>query len=284
MTHEEMTIVKALSEARTSIDLVDARILLSHALQTSKEYLAAHPDRPLTADEAGRFRALVGRRVEGEPIAYLIGTREFYGRPFEVTPTTLIPRPETELLVELALERIAIDRPADILDLGTGSGAIAITLVCERPSARVSAIDASKAALDVASGNARRLIGTQWASRLTLLQGDWYMPVAGRRFHLIVANPPYVAAGDPHLAEGDLRFEPAEALTPGGDGLHALSAIAAGASSHLHPGGWLICEHGYDQAEHVRALFVAQGLTQIATAPDLAGIPRATLGKRPGGD
>ena len=284
MTQQQMKIREALLEARTSIDPVDARILISHALQTSKEYLAAHPDHPLTADEADRFLALVGRRAAGEPIAYLIGMREFYGRPFEVTPSVLIPRPETELLVELALERIAVDRPADILDLGTGSGAIAITLACERPGARVSAIDASKAALDVASSNACRLIGTQWASRLTLLQGDWYMPVARRRFHLIVANPPYIADGDPHLAEGDLRFEPVDALTPGGDGLDALSAIAAGASSHILPGGWLICEHGYDQAERVRALFVAEGLTQIASAPDLAGIPRATVGKRPCGD
>ena len=279
MTQQQMNIREALLEARTSIDPVDARILLGHTLNAPKEYLATHPDRLLINDEAARFRALVGCRANGEPIAYLTGKREFYGREFGVTPAVLIPRPETELLVELALERIAVDRPCHILDLGTGCGCLAITLACERPAAMVFGVDTSEAALDVARSNASRLIDAHWASRLTLLHGDWYAPVSQQRFDLIVANPPYVAAGDPHLAQGDLRFEPRAALTPGEDGLAALRRIIRGAGQHLRPGGWLLCEHGYDQGHPIRTLFQAAGLVNVYVKEDLARLPRVASGQ-----
>lgn len=280
MTDDNVTVDDILREARITVDMVDARMLLCHSLGVRREYLATHPDRLLTETEATHFNTLVARRASGEPVAYLVGSREFYGRDFSVTPAVLIPRPETELLVDLALARMPQRGRCEALDLGTGSGAIAITLACERPAARIFAVDASQAALDVASGNASSLLGSGWASRLTLLHGDWYGPLIGRRFDVIVANPPYVEAGDPHLAQGDLRFEPAAALTPGGDGLGALRVIVAGAPAHLVPGGWLICEHGYDQAAEIQALFRAAGLNDVTTVPDLAGIPRATLGRR----
>ena len=279
MTQQQMNIREALLEARTSIDPVDARILLGHTLNAPKEHLATHPDRLLTNDEAARFRALVDRRANGEPVAYLTGRREFYGRDFDVTPAVLIPRPETELLVDVALQRMPADHSCRVLDLGTGNGAIAITLACERPQAMVTAVDAAQAALDLASRNARRLIGEHWASRLTLLHGDWYRPVAGQRFHLIVANPPYVAEDDPHLDQGDLRFEPRAALTPGGDGLAALHEIIRGAGQHLRPGGWLLCEHGYDQGHPVRTLFQAAGLVNVYVKEDLARLPRVASGQ-----
>ena len=279
MTQQQMNIREALLEARTSIDPVDARILLGHALNASKEHLATHPDRLLTNDVAARFRALVGCRANGEPIAYLTGKREFYGREFGVTPAVLIPRPETELLVELALERIAVDRPCHILDLGTGCGCLAITLACERPAAMVFGVDTSEAALDVARSNASRLIDAHWASRLTLLHGDWYAPVSQQRFDLIVANPPYVAAGDPHLAQGDLRYEPATALSPGRDGLDGLRSIIAGAPAHLKLGAWLVCEHGYDQADSVAEFFRSARLHAVSSHFDLSGIRRSTSGR-----
>ena len=217
------------------------------------------------------------------PVAYLTGRREFWSREFVVTPDVLSPRPETEILVEAALKKCQTLFPAaekvsdtfSVLDLGTGSGAIAITLALERPDARVTAVDTSASALDVARGNAAAL-----GANVELVHGAWYAPVAGRRFDLIVSNPPYVAANDAHLGQGDLRFEPAGALTDGSaDGLDSIRAIVAGARDHLNPGGRLLLEHGHDQAAAVAALLREAGFASIVSIPDLAGIPRVAGGK-----
>lgn len=258
---------------------MDAQILLCHALAIGRETVASHPERLLTEAEMSAFRAFVGRRARGEPVAYLVGMREFYGRPFEVNTGVLIPRPETESLVELALEQLPGDAPRTVLDLGTGSGAIAITIACERPQATIYGVDAAPAALLLARRNACRLMPKGRGFQPIFLVGHWYEPVAEERFDLIVANPPYIAECDPHLAEGDLRFEPRAALTPGGDGLAALREIIANAPDHLRPGGWLFCEHGHDQAEAVRVLLRHAGFTEIHSRRDLAGIERVSGGR-----
>jgi release factor glutamine methyltransferase len=232
----------------------------------------ARPETVVAAADAAAFVALARRRAQGEPLAYLLGEKEFYGRPFAVTPDVLVPRPETELLVDLALERMrALERPR-VLDLGTGSGCIAVTLALEHPAARLTATDAAAGALAIARRNAERL-----GAAVAFHCGDWYgaLPV-GATFDLIVSNPPYVAAGDPHLE--DLRFEPMGALTAGPDGLACLAAIAAGAGGRLAPRGWLLVEHGYDQAAAVGALFARSGL-DAETRADSAGHPRVTLGQ-----
>jgi release factor glutamine methyltransferase len=276
------TVKAALEEAMATIDRIDAHVLMAHVLGVNRAHLAANPMRVLTETEDAMVDMLVARRALGQPVAYLVEKREFYGRDFVVSPDVLIPRPETETLVESALARLAPRHPYEgagpiLLDLGTGSGAIAITLACERTDLRVSASDVSEAALDVARVNAAAL---GCAERIELLAGAWYEPLAGRRFDMIVSNPPYVAQGDAHLGEGDLRFEPAHALTDGSaDGLDSIRAIAARARAHLHPGGWLLLEHGYDQAEAVAKLFSGAGLREIVTIPDLAGIPRVAGGK-----
>jgi release factor glutamine methyltransferase len=258
---------------------LDAQVLLAHVLGKDRAWLRAHAAETLVAAHAEHFFALAKRRRAGEPVAYLTGVREFWGLPIAVSPTVLIPRPETEALVEVALARLPADRDARVLDLGTGSGAIALALAHERPRAHVLATDAATAALDLARANARRLqIGN-----VDFVQSDWYdaLPLDRHRasFDLIVANPPYVAAADPHLADGDVRFEPRPALTPGGDGLDAIRAIVGGACERLVPGGTLAVEHGYDQAERVRALFAAAGFVDIDGARDLAGIPRVVAGR-----
>jgi release factor glutamine methyltransferase len=272
------TIKEVLAGARRIIDAVDARVLLCHALQLGNWALATRPERQLTGAEEACYGALVARRAVGEPVAYIVGVREFYGLAFKVTSEVLIPRPETELLVELALERIPEQRPAKILDLGTGSGAIAVALAHHRPLARVTATDTSPTALALAQENAERLLFARPGSFTTLL-GDWYAALGGGQFAVIVANPPYIAAADPHLRQGDLRFEPTAALASGRDGLGALRAIVAGAPAHLNAGGWLLCEQGYDQAERVEALFNAAGFSAVFSAADLAGIPRVTGGR-----
>jgi release factor glutamine methyltransferase len=258
--------------AASGLPVLEARALLAHRLRVSRERLVAHPELAVGRADAEAFVDLARRRVAGEPLAYLLGEREFYGRTFTVSPDVLVPRPETELLVELALERM---RPLDaprVLDLGTGSGCIALTLALECPAARVTATDASPAALEVARGNAHRL-----GAAVALHLGDWYDAVpAGPGFDVIVANPPYVAPDDPHLDA--LRFEPLRALTDGRDGLGCLRTIVAGAAACLAPGGWLLVEHGYDQAPAVGALFAAGGLT-ARTLADGAGHPRVTLGQ-----
>lgn len=213
------------------------------------------------------------RRAAGEPIAYLTGACEFYGLEFRVTPSVLIPRPETELLVDLVLERLPGAGRARVLDLGTGSGCIAVTLAHLRPRLEVWAADASPAALEVARDNARRLDAT-----VRLLRSDWLAALAGERFDLILANPPYVAAGDPHLSQGDLRFEPASALVAGEDGLNDIRRIVAAAPAHLVPGGWLLFEHGYDQGQRCRTLLAQAGFARVASWRDLAGIERVSGG------
>lgn len=270
------TVAAALAAAREQIPPAEARLLLRHLVGCSAAWLEAHRDDPLAAEIAGRFATLTARRAAGEPIAYLIGTREFYGRDFGVNPAVLIPRPETELLVDLARAVLAYRPAARILDLGTGSGCLAITLALELPQAEVWALDASVAALAVAQANAARL-----GARLRLLESDWYAAVAGERFDLIVGNPPYIAAGDVHLDSGDLRFEPALALSCGADGLDAIRAIVDGAQAHLPAGGRLLFEHGYNQAEAVAGLLTAAGFEAIEQHRDLAGIVRVSGGRKP---
>jgi len=272
------TIREALREARTRIDAIDARILLGHALQVSKEYLATHPDQALSPEFDSCFSSLVENRQQGRPVAYLIGKREFYGLEFEVTPDVLIPRPETELLVDLALERLPAAHPATVLDLGTGSGAIAIAIAFHRPSVELIAVDASSTALAVARANAARLLDSSRQSRLKFIESDWYASLSDERFDLILSNPPYIAGNDPHLGQGDLRFEPTTALTPGGDGLDAIRQIIDGSMDRLARGGWLLFEHGYDQDKACVDLLDKAGFKDVRTFIDLATLPRVTGG------
>lgn len=260
--------------AASGIEPREARLLLARALDATTAIVAAFPEREAPPEAAARFADWARRRRAGEPVAYILGEREFYGRVFEVDSTTLIPRPETESLVERSLERSP--RGAAVLDLGTGSGIIAVTLACERADLRVTAVDRSAAALAVARRNAERLA----AGRVECLQGDWFAPVESRRFGLVAANPPYVEAGDAHLAQGDLRFEPPSALVGGTDGLADLSRIIRAAPAHLDEGGWLLLEHGFDQGPAVRQRLAAAGFTAIETWPDLAGRPRVSGGRQ----
>ncbi|MBX3665316.1 MAG: peptide chain release factor N(5)-glutamine methyltransferase [Burkholderiales bacterium] len=272
------TIREALDAARQATDRIEARMLLREVLQQPDAYLLAHDDAPLTAAQARQYVGLVARRASGEPVAYITGRREFHGREFRVTPAVLIPRPETELLVELALRRLPAGAAQRVLDLGAGSGCIGVTIAAERPQARVTLVDASAEALAVARANAAR-----WAPANTALRhGDWYSPVAGECYDLIVANPPYVADGDAHLAQGDLRFEPRAALVSGADGLDAIRHIVSAAQRHLLPGGWLLLEHGYDQAGACAELLRTAGFTGLLAECDLAGIVRVSGGRRPG--
>lgn len=266
------TVARLLDEARGSIPLREARLLLCHVLGVTHAVLEAHPERKVSLQDTASFRALVARRAEGCPVAYLTDRREFYGLDFRVTPAVLIPREETELLVEIALEK-----PAQrILDLGTGSGCLAIAVAKQLPQAQVTAVDVSAAALEVARENA-----AHHGVAVRFLQGDWFVPLAGERFDLILANPPYVAEGDPHLAQGDVRFEPRGALAAGPAGLDDIRRIVSGAAEHLLPGGRLWFEHGYDQAQAVAALLAAAGFKAVEHRQDLAGIPRVTGGTRP---
>jgi release factor glutamine methyltransferase len=257
----------------------EAAMLLAHALGQSRSWLYAHGDDLPDAVGAARYRAWLQARVDGTPVAYLTGSRGFWTLQLEVTPATLIPRPETERLIELALERLPREADADVVDLGTGSGAIALALAAERPRARVVAVDASADALRVARRNAT----AHSLARVEFVQGSWWAPLAGRRFDLVVSNPPYIADDDRHLVEGDLRFEPRMALASGRDGLDAIRAIVAGAPVHLHAGGWLLVEHGWQQGAAVRGLFEGAALVDVVTATDLEGRDRVTLGRRPDG-
>ncbi|TDG19584.1 peptide chain release factor N(5)-glutamine methyltransferase [Paraburkholderia silviterrae] len=247
-----------------------------HVLGWRRTELITRGERPLEAAQIDTYRALEVRRAQGEPIAQLVGTREFYGLDFDVTPDVLIPRPETELLVETALAAMEGRAQPRVLDLGTGSGAIAVAIASARPDARVWAVDRSQAALDVAARNAARLLDARRpGGALTLVAASWYDALdPALHFDVIVSNPPYIASGDPHLAQGDLRFEPRGALTDEADGLTALRAIVAGAPARLVPGGVLWMEHGYDQAAAVRALLEAQGFADVGSREDLAGIER----------
>ncbi|HQR50883.1 MAG TPA: peptide chain release factor N(5)-glutamine methyltransferase [Methylophilaceae bacterium] len=257
---------------------LEAQILLRHMLGgVSRVWLISNEGQALTGDQQARFDTLLSRRLQGEPIAYILGRREFYGLEFGITPDVLIPRPDTETLVEAALQRIPEGQPCRVLDLGTGSGAIAIAIAAHRLLAMVTAVERSPAALEVARGNAARLS----AGNLRLLQSNWFSALEGEVFDVIVSNPPYIAAADPHLSQGDLRFEPASALASGCDGLDDIRLIIAQASAYLVLGGWLLLEHGYDQAPRVAALLRDAGFGEIGHAADLAGIARVTLGRRP---
>lgn len=264
------------------IDRFDARLLVEHVVGCTHADLIARPETPLSAEQAAALDALVARRAAGEPLAYLTGSAMFHDFEFHVSPAVLIPRPETELLVELgakfAAERARTCPAPRIVDLGTGSGIVAITLARLCPQAAVSAVDVSPEALAVAAANATRL-----APAVRLLAGDWYAPLAGERFDLIVSNPPYVVSGDPHLALNGLPFEPQGALTDGvagGDGLACIRAIVSGAPAHLAADGWLLIEHGYDQAVGVQALLRAENFSEVQSWQDLAGIDRVSGGRR----
>lgn len=249
---------------------LESGMLWQHVLNVSRTWLVAHDDEPVPPDAMARFQALAARRLAGEPMAYLLGEREFMGHVFQVTPAVLIPRPDTEVLVETALACLRDRQAPRVVDLGTGSGAIAISIALARPDAQVIATDASAEALAVARANAERL-----GARVQFLQGDWYDALpAGERYALIVSNPPYIAREDEHLTQGDLRFEPPGALTDFGSGLTALEALAAGAPDRLLPGASIWLEHGWTQAADVRHLLTQANLRDAASVRDLAGIER----------
>lgn len=254
----------------------EAEILLAHALGSERAWLFAHADHVPDAQAEARFRELMEARRLGQPIAYLLGQRGFWTLDLKVSRDVLIPRAETELLVELALERIPTDASLELADLGTGSGAIALAIASERPAARVLATDLSLAALGIARSNAADLA----VDNVEFAQGDWCAALAGRRFDLIVSNPPYIAADDVHLAQGDLRFEPVSALASGADGLDAIRSIIGAAPTHLRPSAWLLFEHGYDQGERARAILEQHGFLRIETWRDIAGNERVSGGQR----
>ena len=265
--------------------------LLMHVLNRDRAWLFAHATDPVPADVQAAFSTLLQRRIEGEPVAYLTGRRNFWTLELKVTPDTLIPRPETELLVELALERLPkcmSERAADlamadpaalaVADLGTGSGAIALAIASERPDVRVIGSDISAAALTIANENAH----ANGIHNAQFRHGSWFAPLAGERFQIVVSNPPYIAEGDPHLRQGDLRFEPAGALASGADGLDAIREIVSEAPYYLLPSGWLLIEHGWEQGEAMRELLVQAGFVEVSTAQDLEGRDRVTLGRTAG--
>jgi release factor glutamine methyltransferase len=254
---------------------LEADLLLAQLLGVGRAWLFANREHPVAAERARAFLARVDRRVAGEPVAYLLGQREFWSLPLEVTPDVLIPRPETELLVKTALAFIPDDAAWRIADLGTGSGAVALAIATERPRCEVHASESSPRALQVAKRNVAAIA----PGRVSLHLGSWLEPLPGQ-FHVIVSNPPYVAAGDPHLAEGDCRFEPRDALTPGADGMAAIRRIAEEALPRLEPGGLLAFEHGFDQGAASRALLLDLGYVDVATLRDLEDRERVTRGKR----
>jgi release factor glutamine methyltransferase len=261
--------------AALPLDPLENRILLCHATGLSRVQLITRADQPLDDDQAARLAGFVQRRLAGEPIAYIVGKREFFGLDFSVSEAVLIPRPDTELIVELALERLPPQ--GRLLDMGTGSGAIAVSIAHTRPDAQVTALDVSEAALAVAGRNA-----LDNGARVRFLQSDWFGALGpDDQFELIASNPPYIAAGDEHLAQGDLRFEPTGALTDHADGLSALRIIVDGSPAHLVPGGWLLMEHGYDQAAQVRALLDGAGYAEVQSWRDIAGIERVSGGRCP---
>lgn len=271
MSDEVQTVGSAVERVKRRVPRLDARLLMQHLLGITHAQFLADPDRRLSGEELEAFLSLILRRERGEPVAYLVGEKDFYSRSFRVTPDVLIPRPDTELIVTLALKRLKTLAWPRVLDLGTGSGAIAVTIACEHPEAAVLAVDVSSEALAVARGNADRLGG-----RVSFLQSDWFSALGDEQFDLVVANPPYVAARDPHLLQDGLPFEPDLALTDGGDGLSCIRRIVGDAPRHLLPGGWLLIEHGYDQAAAVRGLLGDGPYAEIATWQDLSGVDRVS--------
>ncbi|WP_368562810.1 peptide chain release factor N(5)-glutamine methyltransferase [Pseudoxanthomonas sp. UTMC 1351] len=248
--------------------------LLMHVLKRDRAWLFAHATDPLPVDVQAAFGALLQRRIAGEPVAYLTGTRNFWTLELKVTPDTLIPRPETELLVELALERLPENTSIRVADLGTGSGAIALAIASGRREVRVIGTDVSTAALAIANENAR----ANDIHNVEFRHGSWFAPLDGERFQIVVSNPPYIAESDPHLRQGDLRFEPAGALSSGADGLDAIREIVLEAPRYLLAGGWLLMEHGWEQGDAIRALLEQAGFAEVSTAQDLEGRDRVTMG------
>ncbi len=268
----------AASQLKASSDspLLDAEVLLCFVLQKKRVYLKTWPERALTPEQANQFQSLVKKRRHGLPVAYLTGRREFWSREFLVTRDVLIPRPETELLIEVSLELIPPDQHLKLADLGTGSGIIAITLAAERPGLEVTATDLSPLALALARKNARQLN----ISNIQFHQSHWFDDLEESNFDFVVSNPPYIAKDDPHLQQGDLRFEPNSALISESQGLGCIETIANTARNHLLPGGYLLVEHGYDQQEQARKIFQQYQYTNLQTHIDLSGQPRVTLGQR----
>ena len=254
---------------------LEAEILLGNALQQNRTYLRTWPERELSAEQAEKFQALLNRRCTGEPIAYIIGERDFWDMTLRVSPDTLIPRPDTETLVEQALKRIPLDAHWQIADLGTGSGAIALAIARERPRCQLVATDISTAALAVAQDNASRL----HVNNIRFAEGAWLAPLADEHFDMIVSNPPYVHPNAPHLQQGDLRFEPLSALHSTPDGMTDIRTICDTARQHLQPDGWLLLEHGFDQGTAARDCLSGLGYEQIQTIEDLAHNPRVSLGQ-----
>ena len=274
-----MTVRQHLKSARDKLaelssGRLEAEVLLAHCLGSPRSLLYADPDLEVPNQRSELFQQLIERRLSGEPIAYLTGSREFWSLSLKVTPDVLIPRPETELLVELALKRIPRDGRWRIADLGTGSGAVALALASERRGCSVFGTDTSQAAIDLAGENAQRLA----IENVSFTLGSWCKPLTGR-FNLIISNPPYVARNDPHLSKGDCRFEPLRALSPGEDSLAALRSIASESMGHLAPGGWLMLEHCPDQGEPVREILREREYTDIFTERDLLGHERVTGGR-----
>jgi release factor glutamine methyltransferase len=270
-----ITIEDVLRQARILIPYNEARILLQDILKVNHAYLITHPEQSLPPIQIYTFQLLVKRRTSGEPIAYILGECEFYSIKFEVTPSVLIPRPETELLVDLALEKISLDMPCKILDLGTGSGAVAITIAKHRVLSIVTAVDNSVDAIAVAKKNVQYLN----VNNIHIIKSDWFGELTEEHFDFIISNPPYIASDDPHLNQGDLRFEPELALVAGQNGMDCIQTIVSSATSHLNIGGWLLLEHGYNQAEISRQLLKEAGFSNIFSRSDLAGIMRISGGR-----
>ncbi|MGJ0427778.1 peptide chain release factor N(5)-glutamine methyltransferase [Methylobacter sp.] len=265
-------------DALTSISdsaLLDAEVLLCHVLQKERSYLRAWPDKLLDPEQLEQFWALFEERRQGMPVAYLIGHREFWSRDFHVSPDVLIPRPDTELLVELGLNLIPPDAPFKLIDLGTGSGIIAITLAAERPHAQVIATDLNSAALEIAKQNARH----HHITNIHFYQSDWFNNTPDIQFDLVISNPPYIAEDDSHLQEGDVRFEPQTALVAAQQGLRDIQIIADRSRSHLKTQGHLLIEHGYNQQHQIQTIFKGLGYDKVQTYQDLSGQPRVTYGQ-----
>jgi release factor glutamine methyltransferase len=283
---QNLTIKSLLSASTTKLKEIltdessaffEVNLLLQHVLGVNRAWLISHENDTLSVEKQAEFTALLTQRVAGKPIAYIVGKREFFGLNLKVTPDTLIPRPDTETLVEAALERIPPNRLLTVLDLGTGSGAIALAIAKNRPQTQVTAVDASSNALSIAQENAHLL----QISNVQLLPSNWFESLAGKTFDMIVSNPPYIASADPHLSQGDLRFEPASALASGKDGLNDIRLIVQQATHYLNPNGWLMFEHGYNQADEVAKLLTEAEFIAVQHVQDLAGIVRVTLGQLP---
>ncbi len=265
-----------LLETTSDSPRLDAELLIAYALNIPRSRFIADPDQVLNAQQLNQIQTLIDRRAQGEPIAYILGCKHFWDLELKVTPDVLIPRPDTELIVETALTLFPADASINVLDLGTGSGAIAIAIARSRPHWHVCASDESRSALTVAIENAEYY----QLHNLSLLQSHWFDDlVKDKRFHLILSNPPYIPQNDPHLLQGDVRFEPQQALVSGADGLDAIRYLVAESKQHLQPDGWLMLEHGYDQGDPVRQLFVEHGYQDVQQRKDLGGHVRVTLGK-----